>query len=311
MCTFATLAQGIVIGSRIGGKIGGQPPEFCKVYWMAFLTQAGVALGLAHALPETYFWKPDFVATSVALVVCNQMVGPPLFKAVIKLVKEDNHGYHPQYESKSADQTTLNRIALLGKPKAAVVQQLPRPRGALIIGEKDAVVSSVANRLSRLKWEVVVADGNLTAHQEEIPRADARTVRQTAYNLSTLPPDLRDKVRGYCGGKSMNNTYQSLPNISKTRTLKTPPTGDLEKMLRTDSFHEKQLKSRQDTARRQATARRIDSFHRRILAVRAHHWPPRGPPLSSREAFPVSTVLSATLVEKPDPSPCPRKRGVW
>jgi len=262
---FGSRCTGIVVGSRLGGIVGGQPPEYYKRYWMAFLTQAGVALGLAQGLPESYFWKPDFVATSVALVVCNQMVGPPLFKLVIKLVKEDNHGYHPQHDV-AAELTTINRIALLGKTKA-VNYQLPRPRGALIIGQGGAVPLSVANRLRRLKWEVVMADSNLDATQEPQPGAEAqRTERQMANHLSRLPLELRDKVKGYHAGKSLRNTYNSLPTMSRSIRVRTP-TGSESSMLRTDSFHEKQLKSRETTMQQQKTARRLDSFHR-LPAVR-------------------------------------------
>ena len=38
----------ILAGSRLGGQLGGQPAEYYNRYWMAFLTQAGVTLGLAQ-----------------------------------------------------------------------------------------------------------------------------------------------------------------------------------------------------------------------------------------------------------------------
>eukprot|EP00965_Chrysotila_dentata_P184481 6090362-Pleurochrysis_carterae.AAC.1 len=160
-------------------------------------SQAGVSLGLALSVPDAYPWKPDFVACSVALIVCNQVVGPPLFKWAIKLVKEDNHGYHPKELQRDG---ALPALAHLGSR----VQRLPQPRGGLIIGhEKDEVVLSVASKLRALRWEVVCADANLCAHPEHDarprtmprPKRDAAAEQRSAFNLGGLSSDVREKVR--------------------------------------------------------------------------------------------------------------------
>ena len=56
---------------------------------MGYVTQAGVALGLARAaalrFPE---WGEDFGAVTVAVVVLNQVIGPPLFRHAILAVGE-------------------------------------------------------------------------------------------------------------------------------------------------------------------------------------------------------------------------------
>ena len=41
---------------------------------MAFLTQAGVTLGLAQQAGAKFAWGPDFNATIVAVSVINQVV---------------------------------------------------------------------------------------------------------------------------------------------------------------------------------------------------------------------------------------------
>ena len=45
---FGARSLSIIAGSRLGGQLGGQPAEYYNRYWMAFLTQAGVTLGLAQ-----------------------------------------------------------------------------------------------------------------------------------------------------------------------------------------------------------------------------------------------------------------------
>jgi len=246
---FFSRATGIFYGSRWGGILGKQPLEYCKLYWMSFLTQAGVSLGLALSVPDAYPWKPDFVACSVALIVCNQVVGPPLFKWAIKLVKEDNHGYHPKELQRDG---ALPALAHLGSR----VQRLPQPRGGLIIGhEKDEVVLSVASKLRALRWEVVCADANLCAHPEHDarprtmprPKRDAAAEQRSAFNLGGLSSDVREKVKVYRGGKALVNTYQSLPVMSSknTRLKAASPVerASLPKTLnRTDSFHQNQMR---------------------------------------------------------------------
>eukprot|EP00465_Bigelowiella_longifila_P002398 CAMPEP_0185273250 /NCGR_PEP_ID=MMETSP1359-20130426/49051_1 /TAXON_ID=552665 /ORGANISM="Bigelowiella longifila, Strain CCMP242" /LENGTH=271 /DNA_ID=CAMNT_0027865805 /DNA_START=419 /DNA_END=1234 /DNA_ORIENTATION=+ len=57
--------------------------------WYAYVTQAGVALGLAKKVhgqfPE---WGADFATLIVAMVVLNQVVGPPLFKHALWTLAE-------------------------------------------------------------------------------------------------------------------------------------------------------------------------------------------------------------------------------
>ena len=47
---FSLRFAGIAIGSYWGGRWGGARPEHYNRYWMAFITQAGVALGLAQRI---------------------------------------------------------------------------------------------------------------------------------------------------------------------------------------------------------------------------------------------------------------------
>jgi Trk K+ transport system NAD-binding subunit len=76
---FAIRLSTIIIGAYIGGSIAKDPAKYNKVGWMPYVTQAGVALGLAT-------------------IVANQFVGPPLFKYAIRFIGEDRTKGN-QYES--------------------------------------------------------------------------------------------------------------------------------------------------------------------------------------------------------------------
>ncbi|MBU1344764.1 MAG: cation:proton antiporter [Proteobacteria bacterium] len=83
----------IFIGSFIGGTLAKNPLKNNIVSWMAFITQAGVGLGLAKEVvvqfPE---WGTSFATIIISVIVLNQLIGPPLFKFAIKLMKEDHSG---------------------------------------------------------------------------------------------------------------------------------------------------------------------------------------------------------------------------
>lgn len=79
----------IMLGSYFGGIVAGDPPLYRRMGWMPFITQAGVGIGLttivASSFPE---WGQSFSTLVISVIVINQIVGPPLFKWAIKIVKE-------------------------------------------------------------------------------------------------------------------------------------------------------------------------------------------------------------------------------
>lgn len=79
----------IMIGSFIGGKLANDSPLFNRVAWMPYITQAGVGLGLATIVAHTFpGWGFEFSTLIISVIIVNQVVGPPLFKWVIRIVKE-------------------------------------------------------------------------------------------------------------------------------------------------------------------------------------------------------------------------------
>ncbi|MCY4536958.1 MAG: cation:proton antiporter [Chloroflexi bacterium] len=81
----------LFIGGYVGGTMAGDPPQFNRLTWMAYITQAGVGLGLAKEVAiEFPQLGNDFTTLMVAVIVLSQLTGPPFFKFAIRLVGESH-----------------------------------------------------------------------------------------------------------------------------------------------------------------------------------------------------------------------------
>jgi len=93
---FAVRIGAIFIGSYGGGTLAGDPPKHNRLSWMAYVTQAGVGLGLAkEVVVEFPEWGTPFASIIIAVIVLNQIVGPPMFKWAIRLVGESHARAEP------------------------------------------------------------------------------------------------------------------------------------------------------------------------------------------------------------------------
>lgn len=82
-----TRVGAIFLGSFLGGVCAGEDRGHSKVAWMAYITQAGVTLGLAKQIQLLYpGWGSYFSTMIVAVVICNQLIGPPLLRYVLRYV---------------------------------------------------------------------------------------------------------------------------------------------------------------------------------------------------------------------------------
>ena len=89
LALFAVRLAGIVIGSFSGGMIAGDPMKYNRIAWMAYITQAGVGLGLAKEVAVEFpEWGTAFATMIIAVIVLNQIVGPPFFKWAVTHVGE-------------------------------------------------------------------------------------------------------------------------------------------------------------------------------------------------------------------------------
>jgi Trk K+ transport system NAD-binding subunit len=87
---FAIRIITMIIGGYTGGFLAKDPMKFNHLGWMPYITQAGVALGLATVVANEFpGWGEQFATVIIALIVINQFIGPPLFKWAIYQVGED------------------------------------------------------------------------------------------------------------------------------------------------------------------------------------------------------------------------------
>lgn len=78
-------------GGLFGVYAAKDKKEYRLIAWMPYLTQAGVALGLATIIANEFpDWGHKFEAIVIAIIVINQLVGPPLFKWALNFVKESH-----------------------------------------------------------------------------------------------------------------------------------------------------------------------------------------------------------------------------
>ncbi|KAG1666179.1 hypothetical protein FOA52_012026 [Chlamydomonas sp. UWO 241] len=67
-------------GAWAGCVAGGASMEACRNMWLAMVTQAGVAMGLARLVGTRFpSWGPPFQSLMMSVILVNLLVGPPLF----------------------------------------------------------------------------------------------------------------------------------------------------------------------------------------------------------------------------------------
>lgn len=121
----------IFIGSFTGGVMAGDPMPHNRVSWMAYITQAGVGLGLAKEVGGAFpAWGPAFATLMISTIVVNQLIGPTLFKWALAWVKEAR----PRAKKSEPDQI----------------------HSAIIFGS-DSQALALARQLRAHDWEVKVA----------------------------------------------------------------------------------------------------------------------------------------------------------
>lgn len=81
----------IFFGGVFGVVAAKDNKKYALISWMPYLTQAGVALGLATIISHEFpSWGHEFETIIIAIIVINQLVGPSLFKWSLNYVKESH-----------------------------------------------------------------------------------------------------------------------------------------------------------------------------------------------------------------------------
>lgn len=80
----------LIIGTLTGGALGGEPFKVNIISWMPFVAQAGISIGLATIVAKEFtLWGEEFSSLFFAVIIMNELMGPPLFKWAIKKAGED------------------------------------------------------------------------------------------------------------------------------------------------------------------------------------------------------------------------------
>jgi Kef-type K+ transport system membrane component KefB/Trk K+ transport system NAD-binding subunit/mannitol/fructose-specific phosphotransferase system IIA component (Ntr-type) len=131
LALFGARLAAIYVGAFAGGLAAGEPMKNNKIAWMCYITQAGVGLGLAKEVTVEFpQWGAVFATIMIAVIVLNQIAGPPFFKWALHLAREAR----------------------------------PREEGSLAEGVRDAVIFglegeslALARLLQSNNWEVRIA----------------------------------------------------------------------------------------------------------------------------------------------------------
>lgn len=140
----------LFLGTFLGGTIAKDEVRNSSLYWTAFLTQAGVGLGLAttvnNAFPD---WGQEFSAIVISVIVINQLIGPPLFKWALSKRKETH--------------------------VRAATPEFDGVRDAIIMGFETQSVA-LARQLKEHGWEVKMATRNKSVEKEKYEDIEIRII---------------------------------------------------------------------------------------------------------------------------------------
>ena len=147
----------MILGSLVGGTLGGDSGLFRRIGWMPYVTQAGVGLGLATIVANSFpEWGNEFATIVIAVIVLNQFVGPPLFKWSINMVGESRlRANTPEFDG---------------------------VRDAMIIGFESQSVA-LAQQLKEHGWEAEILTRK-DVDPAEYP--DVKLIKVPNYNLESL-----------------------------------------------------------------------------------------------------------------------------
>jgi Kef-type K+ transport system membrane component KefB len=76
----------LIASTYLGARVAGDPPVVRRYAWMGFLAKAGVTLGIANIVRDGFdVWGADVATVIIAMIVVNQLIGPPAFRyALVK-----------------------------------------------------------------------------------------------------------------------------------------------------------------------------------------------------------------------------------
>lgn len=139
---FAIRLVGMMGGAWLGSTFAGDPRIFRRIGWMPYVTQAGVGLALVMVVSNSFpAWGHELATIIIAVIILNQLVGPPLFKWAIKRVGENRNLAKDHYDHS-------HRVLIFGYENQSV---------------------ALSNELIKNNWEVSMATRKPKEEVDEIP----------------------------------------------------------------------------------------------------------------------------------------------
>lgn len=157
---FAVRLIAIFLGASGGMALSGAPVRHSRIAGMAFITQAGVGLGLSKEVAVSFpGWGEALATVMIAVIVMNQILGPPCFKWALHRAKESH--------------------------TRADVSDDGTPRYAIIFG-LEGHGQTLARQLRQHGWEVRIASRRARQRQAEVDASDLVIQPISGLNLESL-----------------------------------------------------------------------------------------------------------------------------
>lgn len=160
---FVVRLTGIIIGSYTGTILANEPQKYRRIAWMSFVTQAGVGLGLAREVAVQFpEWGNEFATLIISVIVVNEIVGPPLFKASLKRVGES-------HLPGIAQPDTIRDVLILGinTQSLTLARQLFTHDWQVTLADMDVTTVEQAQRTINSESNSAIALRHLSALTEE------------------------------------------------------------------------------------------------------------------------------------------------
>lgn len=156
------------LGGIFGVVAVKDPKKYTFIAWMPYLTQAGVALGLATIISEEFpEWGHEFETIVIAIIVINQLIGPPLFKWTLNFVRESH--------------------------LRAKMEPLQSTRDVLIFGVESQSIA-LAHQLQKHKWNVRLVSVDDLLNEQQCEFEIIKDFIPTAQNFKKLEFDKTEAV---------------------------------------------------------------------------------------------------------------------
>ncbi len=160
LALFLFRMAGNFIGAFGGSLAAGEPGKISRVSWMCYITQAGVGLGLAKQVANQFpGWGEVLATLIIAVIVLNQIAGPPFFKWALYKLKEAR----PKTDGSSTDSV----------------------RDAIIFGLEGESLA-LARLLQSNNWEVKIVTNQVQYSKETANGSDIEIHTVQNLNLATL-----------------------------------------------------------------------------------------------------------------------------